>query len=68
MQSPVMRTVTPEPIDTTIVFTGESLNHGNQNFIPKEEKDAFLSAPKTPVKERKPLVCPGAPARKKAPF
>jgi hypothetical protein len=63
-----MRAITPEPINTSVLYTGQSLDHGNQKFISKEEKEAFLSAPKTPVKITKPLVCPGAPERKKVTF
>jgi hypothetical protein len=68
MQTPLMRAITPEPINTDVAYTGASLDHGNQNFISQEEKDAFINAPKTPVKVKKPLVCPGAPERKKLSF
>jgi len=68
MQTPLMNSVAVEPINTNVAYTGESLEHGNQNFISQDEKAAFLSAPKTPVKPKRELVCPGAPERKKVTF
>ena len=68
MQTPLINSVAIEPIDTSVAYTGGNIDHGNQNFISEEEKNAFLSSPKTPVKDKKPLVCPGAPERKKVSF
>lgn len=58
-------TTTPAPIDTTVPFVGEACAFGTPNFIDPKEASAFMEAPKTPVKEKKKLECPGAPARKR---
>jgi len=68
MQTPLMRAITPEPINTDVAYADAGLDHGNQKFISQEEKNAFITAPKTPVKPKKPLVCPGAPERKNLTF
>lgn len=56
--------IAPTPIDTVVQFTGQSIDFGTPNFIEPSEAAAFMPAPKTPMKEKMPLVCPGAPARK----
>ncbi len=56
---------TPTPIDTTVPFVAEAIAFGTPNFIDPKEASVFMEAPKTPVKPKKKLECPGAPERKR---
>ena len=64
MNIPLMRN-TPEPIDTSVPFVEERCGFGPANFIDRFEAISFIDAPKTPVKEKRKPVCPGAPERLK---
>ena len=55
----------PTPINTAVPFVGEAIAFGTPNFIDPNEATAFMQAPKTPVKPKKKLECPGAPERMK---
>jgi hypothetical protein len=68
MNVSLMKENKPTAINTDVVIAVDSLNFGNQKFIPKEEASAFLSNPKTPERPAKVPVCPGAPARKSNKF
>jgi len=63
MNASTMKDNKPAPINTDVSIAVDSLNFGNPVFIPRDEADAFLSAPKTPTRPKREPVCPGAPAR-----
>ncbi len=63
MNTTTMQENRPTAINTDVAIPVDSLNFGNPVFIPRDEADAFLRAPKTPERPTREPICPGAPAR-----